>query len=175
VQWHAADFERQATELEAATTVMGQRHRTADALPTGPTLAAKASQRVTRLERDATQLRDWLAAHPEDRQRPTGGIRKRDRSDNESANMSTSRGVIQGCTGVASVDARHHTIVEAQANGTASEQALLVPVAAAMQALHHAAPGPLQGKSGAPTAASAYQPDDFTYEAVVPSCLCPAG
>ena len=45
--------------------------------------------------------------------------------------MATSRGVIQGYTVVAAVDDRHQIIVEAQAHGTGSEQALLLPVVAA--------------------------------------------
>ena len=130
-----ADYARQATKLEAATTAMVQRHRAADALPTEPDLAAKAAERITRLDRDAAQLRDWLAAHPADRRGPTGGIRKSNRTDNESAKMATSKGVIQGYTGVAAVDAQHQIIVEAQAHGTGSEQELLLPVVEAMQGL----------------------------------------
>jgi transposase len=130
-----AEFARQATKLEAATTVMVQRHRAADALPIEPDLAAKAAQRITQLDRDATQLRDWLAAHPADRRGPTGGIRKSNRTDNESAKMATSKGVIQGYTGVAAVDAQHQIIVEAQAHGTGAEQELLLPVVEAMHAM----------------------------------------
>ena len=44
----------------------------------------------------------------------------------------TSKGVIQGYTGVAAVDSQCQIIVEAQAHGTGSEQALLVPVVEAM-------------------------------------------
>ena len=47
--------------------------------------------------------------------------------------MATSKGVIQGYTGVAAVDARHQVIVEAQAHGTGSEQELLLPVVDAMK------------------------------------------
>ena len=47
--------------------------------------------------------------------------------------MATSKGVIQGYTGVAAVDAKHQIIVEAQAHGTGSEQELLIPVVAALQ------------------------------------------
>ena len=128
-----AEFERQAAKLEAATTVMVERHRAADARPIEPDLAAKAAERITRSERDATQLRDWLAAHPEDRRGPTGGIRKSNRTDNESAKMATGKGVIQGDTGVAAVDARRQIIVEAQAHGTGSEHELLVPIVQAMR------------------------------------------
>jgi len=47
--------------------------------------------------------------------------------------MATSKGVIQGYTGVAAVDAKHQIIVDAQAPGTGSEQELLVPVVKAIQ------------------------------------------
>jgi hypothetical protein len=47
--------------------------------------------------------------------------------------MATSKGVIQGYTGVAAVDAKHQIIVEAQAHGTGSEQELLLPVVEAMK------------------------------------------
>src|SRR5450759_565854 len=130
-----ADFGRQATKLEAATTRMVQRHREEDTRPTEPDLAVKAAQRIARLEREATQLREWLAAHPEDRCGPKGTIRKSNRTDNESAKMATGKGVIQGYTGVAVVDRKHQIIVAAQAHGTGSEQELLVPVVMAIQPL----------------------------------------
>jgi hypothetical protein len=60
-------------------------------------------------------------------------VRKSNRTDNESAKMATAKGVIQGYTGVAAVDAKHQVIVEAQAHGTGSEQELLLPVVEAMK------------------------------------------
>jgi transposase len=130
-----AEFERQATKLEAVVTTMLARHRANDALPVEPDLVAKATKRIVRLQHDAAQLREWLAAHPEDRRGPKGAVRKSNRTDNESAKMATGKGVIQGYTGVAAVDSAHQIIVEAQAHGTGSEQELLVPVVTAMQPL----------------------------------------
>ncbi len=52
---------------------------------------------------------------------------------NESAKMATSKGVIQGYCGVATVDAKHQIIVDAQAHGTGSEQERLIPVVQAIQ------------------------------------------
>lgn len=130
-----ADFEQQATKLEAATRTLVERHRAADAAPVEPTLAAKTERRITRLEHDAAQLRDWLAEHPEDRRGPKGTLRQSNRTDNESAKMATGKGVIQGYTGVAAVDAAHQIIVEAQAHGTGSEQEALLPVVTAMTAV----------------------------------------
>jgi len=128
-----ADFEKQAAKLEAAATTMLARHREADGLPVEPDLAAKAMQRVARLEHDAAQIRDWLATHPGDRRSAKGAMRKSNRTDNESAKMATGKGVIQGYCGVAAVDSRHQIIVEAQAHGTGSEQELLLPVVTAIQ------------------------------------------
>ena len=123
-----AEFVRQAEKLEAAAQVIVQRHRATDALPVEPPLAAKEAQRVAQLQHDAAELRTWLAAHPDDRRGPTGGVRQSNRTDNDSAKMATGKGVIQGYTGVAAVDDRSQIIVVAQAHGTGSEHELLLPV-----------------------------------------------
>src|ERR1019366_7497921 len=128
-----ADFERQAGKLETAAKVMLERHRAEDQRAIEPELKAKETQRITRLQTDAAQIRQWMADHPEDRKGSKGTVRKSNRTDNESAKMATSKGVIKGYTGVAAVDARHQIIVEAQAHGTGSEQELLIPVVKAMQ------------------------------------------
>ena len=52
--------------------------------------------------------------------------------------MSTSKGVVQGYTGVATVDEKAQIIVDAQAHGTGSEQELLLPVIKATDALRNA-------------------------------------
>ncbi len=130
-----AGFGAQASKLEAAAATMLARHRATDALPVEPDLAAKAEARITRLEQDARQIREWLAAHPEDRRGAKRAIVKSNRTDNESAKMATSKGVIQGYTGVAAVDDKHQIICEAQAHGTGSEQALLLPVVTALAPL----------------------------------------
>ncbi len=127
-----AEFTQRAEKLEAAAQTMLERHRETDALELEPDVAAKATARIARLTQDAQQLREWLAAHPEDRRGPTGGLRKSNRTDNASAKMATDKGVIQGYTGVAAVDAKHQIIAEAQAHGTGSEQELLLSVVEAL-------------------------------------------
>jgi transposase len=123
-----ADFERQAAKLEAAAQAMLARHRENDALPVEPSLDTKAQQRIERLRKESAQLRTWLKANPEDRKGSKGSLRKSNRTDNQSAKMATSKGVIQGYTGVAAVDGKHQIIVAAQAHGTGSEQELLLPI-----------------------------------------------
>jgi transposase len=126
-----AEFERQAAKLEAAAATMVARHRAGDDRPPEPDLDTKAATRRARLERDAAELRGWLAAHPEDRRGVKGSIRKSNRTDPESAKMATSKGVIQGYTAVAVVDAAAQIIVAAAAHGTGSEHELLAPMVAA--------------------------------------------
>jgi transposase len=128
-----AEFTQRAEKLEAAAKTMLDRHRETDTAELEPDLAAKTTERIARLTRDAEQLRAWLATHPTDRHGPTGGLRKSNRTDNESAKMATDKGVVQGYTGVAAVDAKHQIIVNAQAHGTGSEQELLLPVVDALE------------------------------------------
>jgi transposase len=130
-----ADFARQASKLERAAQQIVERHRAADALSPEPALIEKDTERRARLEHDAGQLRAWLAATPDERRGVKGGVRKSNRTDNESAKMATGKGVIQGYTGVAAVDATYQIIVDAQAHGTGSEQELLLPVVTAISAL----------------------------------------
>ena len=133
-----ADFIKQAAKLERAAQQMLARHRAQDALSVEPSLDDKAARRIAELHREAAKIRHWLDTHPEDRKGAKGNIRKSNRTDNDSAKMATSKGVIQGYTGVAAVDSRHQIIVEAQAHGTGSEQALLMPMVEATAALRTA-------------------------------------
>lgn len=54
-------------------------------------------------------------------------------TDNESAKMTTSKGTIQGYTGVAAVDKKHQIIIDAQAFGEGQEHHVLQPVLKAIE------------------------------------------
>ena len=122
------DFLHQAEKMETAARKMLEQHRAADAAPQSEREAARQARKLERLQQEARQMRDWLAANPKDRQGVKGGVRLSNRTDNESAKMATGKGVIQGYTGVAAVDEAAQIIVAAQAHGTGSEQELLVPL-----------------------------------------------
>jgi transposase len=130
-----AEFEREAAKIEGQVRKMLARHREQDARGVEPDLTVKDRERVEALSRDAAKLRQWLKENPQDRRGAKGKARKSNRTDNESAKMATDKGVIQGYTGVAAVDSAHQIIVEAQAHGSGSEQALLIPVVEAMRDL----------------------------------------
>lgn len=123
-----AEFLAQAQKMERAATTLLERHQANDAGAAEDALDARAAARIERLTREATRIRQWLAAHPDDRPGTRGAIRKSNRTDNDSAKLATDKGVIQGYCGVAVVDAAHQVIVEASAHGTGAEQELLLPV-----------------------------------------------
>ncbi|MBN4054498.1 hypothetical protein JYT87_02190 [Nitrospira defluvii] len=56
----------------------------------------------------------------EDKPGKNGNIKKSNITDNESAKMATSHGVIQGYNGIAAADAKHQVIVAAEAQGSGS-------------------------------------------------------
>ena len=143
------EFIARAAKLEAEAKKMVARHRDEDA-KAEPSPDAKAAKRIERLTRDAKQMRDWLAANPAERKGAKGAIIKSNLTDNESAKMATSKGVIQGYCGVAAVDAKHQIIVGAEAHGTGSEQALLIPMVEAITPLLIKAENGEQRKEGQP-------------------------
>ncbi|MEZ5611916.1 MAG: hypothetical protein R3E33_00195 [Rhodocyclaceae bacterium] len=112
--------------METAVQRMMDRHAQADARPSSDPEAERAVRTRERLTREAARIRAWLAEHPEDRKGAKGAVRLSNRTDNESAKMATGKGVIQGYTGVATVDAKAQVVLDAQAHGTGSEQELLL-------------------------------------------------
>jgi len=126
-----ADFIREADKMEATVKRIMARHTEADTNGED-TEAARAARTVERLKAEAAKIRTWLDAHPDER-RSEGKSRLSNRTDNESAKMATGKGVIQGYTGVAAVDAKAQIVIDAQAHGTGSEQELLLPVVEAIE------------------------------------------
>ena len=130
-----ADYQRQVLRMERVAKQMLEKHQATDSALTDDALIKRDAQKLARLQQEAQQLRDWLNNNPNDRQGAKGSIRLSNLTDNESAKMATSKGVVQGYTGVATVDEKAQIIVDAQAHGTGSEQALLLPVIKATDGL----------------------------------------
>ncbi len=121
-----ADFQRQLDKMQAQAQRMIEAHRLADGRPEDED--KRQARKLERLQREAAQLSQWLRDHPQDRMGTAGKPVLSNLTDNESAKMATDKGVIQGYTGVATVDDKHQIVVDAQAFGTGSENALLAPV-----------------------------------------------
>lgn len=124
-----ADYARQADKMERAAQQMLSKHQATDQPSRSDEAMQREARQLARLQKEAKQLRDWLAAHPKDRKGAgKNSVRLSNRTDNESAKMATGKGVIQGYTGVATVDEKAQVIVDAQAHGCGTEHELLLPV-----------------------------------------------
>ncbi|HEY4760050.1 MAG TPA: transposase, partial [Thermoguttaceae bacterium] len=122
-----AELQKKRRKLERAVQRMLQTHRERDAGSVTPDLAAKEAQYRRTLRRQIRKLKGWLADN-DDKIGKSGKPLKSNLTDNESAKMKTSHGVIQGYDGLAAVDSKHQIIVAAQAFGAAQEHDLLLPL-----------------------------------------------
>ena len=121
------DFGKKVQKMERAVRHLVRRHREADAAGESSPLQAAREKQIATLKRATKKVKAWLSKN-EDKPGATGRPRKSNVTDNESAKMKTSKGVIQGYVGVTMVDARHQVVVHAEAWGEAQEHALLVPM-----------------------------------------------
>ncbi len=121
------DFQKKVAKLERAVGVLTERHRQDDAQGAVSDEGAARVQQMETLTRVSAKIRDWLSEH-EDKVGPSGRVKKSNLTDNNSAKMKTSKGVLQGYTGVGVVDAKHQVIVHGKAYGEAQEHGLLQPM-----------------------------------------------
>ena len=122
-----AELQNKRKKLERAVTRILKLHRERDAGSVNTDIEAKDKQYRLKLRAHIRKIDAWLAMH-DDKIGKSGKPIKSNITDNESAKMKTSHGVIQGYDGVAAVDARHQIIVHANAYGQAQEHDLLLPI-----------------------------------------------
>jgi transposase len=137
------EFEHKRQKLEKRIDALLEAHRQADRAETAPELYEREAKQRETLQARAEKLTMWLESH-EDKIGAQGKPIKSNLTDNDSAKMTTSHGVIQGYDGVAMVDQRHQVIVHAHAFGEAQEQHLLAPMIAGTRAAFQASAGHLQ-------------------------------
>ncbi len=89
-------------------------------------MRAREEQQREKLQRASRKIKRFLEDN-EDRVGTSGRVVQSNITDNDSAKMKTSHGVIQGYTGVAAVDAKHQVIAQAEAHGQGQEYGLLEP------------------------------------------------
>jgi hypothetical protein len=129
-----AELAHEAKRMETAVAKMLKAHRQDDENPGAGEDASRNAARIEHLQTEAQRIRRFLATH-EERRSDKGAIRKSNVTDNDSAKMATAKGVIQGYTAVAAVDAQAQIIVAAQAHGSGSEQSVLLPMVKKTDAL----------------------------------------
>jgi transposase len=122
-----ADFGKKIEKMERAVEHLVKRHREADARGEETPLERARAKQIETLEAALAKVRGFLRCH-EDKVGAGGRVKKSNITDPESAKMKTSKGVIQGYTGVAVVDGKHQIVVGAEAFGEGQEHGLLVPM-----------------------------------------------
>ncbi len=122
-----AELAHEAERMERAVAKMLKAHRGCDEAKERGDDRIRERAYMHRLQSEAKRIREFLATHTE-RRSEKGALRKSNLTDNDSAKMATSKGVIQGYTAVAAVDAKAQVIVAAQAHDSGSEQSVLLPM-----------------------------------------------
>jgi len=121
------DYKKKAAKLEKAIENMVARHHRSDSCDLNETLHKREEKQIKTMRNHLSKIRGWLAVN-EDKIGKSGKPIKSNITDNESAKMKTSRGIIQGYNGVTTVDAKHQVIVNAEAFGQGNEQDVLEPM-----------------------------------------------
>lgn len=128
-EWSGTKVELKVKQkkLEGAIARMLKAHRERDRSETNAEAVEQEQQYIETLKSHVKKLKAWLDDN-DDKPGKSGKPRKSNVTDNDSAKMKTSHGVIQGYDGVAAVDARHQVVVHAEAFGEAQEHDLLQPM-----------------------------------------------
>ena len=118
------ELTKKKEKMEKAVKQIIARHREMDKTEANQTIIDQEKQYAATLKEKIKKIKYWLNDN-DDKPGRTGKPRKSNVTDNESAKMKTSKGVIQGYDGVAMVDSKHQVIVHAAAFGEPQEHELL--------------------------------------------------
>ena len=121
------DLTKKKKKMEQVIRQMITRHRETDEREQNNDVTKQEEKYVATLKQNVKKIRTWLKEN-DDKPGKTGKPIKSNITDNESAKMKTSHGVIQGYDGVAVVDNKHQVIVHADVFGAPQEQELLQPM-----------------------------------------------
>lgn len=120
------DLKKKQKKINRAVRRILKKHRDSDQKELDGDIREREQRQLKTLRKASRKIREFLAENEE----KIGAIGKPIQSnitDNESAKMKTSHGVIQGYIGVAAVDSQHQVVVHAEAHGQPQEHELLKP------------------------------------------------
>jgi transposase len=112
------ELQKKAQKIEQSVRLLVRRHREVDRGKRDPDQEEKEKRAVKNLRKKAKKIREWLDEN-EEKTGTQGKPVKSNMTDNESAKMPRSHGVIQGYNGIAAVDEKCQVVVDAQAFGGA--------------------------------------------------------
>lgn len=129
-----AELAHRAERLDKAARKIIEAHQRQDASGVAPDADEQRQARIQALHKEAQATRDFIARNAPRRNRK-GQELKTNVTDPESAKMATGKGVIQGYAAQAAVDSQNQIIVAADVTGSGSEQAMLLPMVKASEAV----------------------------------------
>jgi transposase len=121
------ELKKKQQKMEQAVRYLMEKHREMDARAETDSVMEREQKQIETLREKVKKLKSWLKQN-EEKIGKSGKPRKSNLTDNESAKMKSSHGVIQGYDGVAAVDQKHQVIVHAEAFGQPQEHELLKPM-----------------------------------------------
>ncbi len=121
------DFKKKCIKLENAIERIVKRHRESDLTEAEQRTKKTEEQYISTLKKQVKKIKEWSDDN-DDKTGHKGKAIKSNITDNDSAKIKTSNGIIQGYNGVAMVDDKHQVIVGAKAFGEATEYNLLGPM-----------------------------------------------
>jgi len=122
-----AEFGKKKKKMEQAVRRVLEKHREMDKKIAGEDVIAADGRYVKTLRSQIRKIKEWMDDN-DDKPGKSGRPIKSNVTDNDSAKMKSSNGVIQGYDGVAAVDSKHQVVVHAEAFGMAQEHDLLEPM-----------------------------------------------
>jgi transposase len=124
-----ADFERKYKKIDRAVRRMLKKHREEDeqGQVNDHTRHAAEEKQLAKLREVSSKVKKHYKTST-DKLGHRGQPINSNITDNDSAKMKTSHGVIQGYVGVSAVDSKHQIIISAEAFGEAQEHKLLQPI-----------------------------------------------
>ena len=120
-------FKKKKGKMEKAVSYILNKHRTTDSNDCESNIRDQERRYIETVEKSIKKIESFLKTE-KDKIGKSGNPINSNITDNESAKMKTSKGVIQGYDGVAAVDDKHQVIVHAEAFGKAQENDLLEPM-----------------------------------------------
>jgi len=121
------ELTKKKEKMEQAVKQIMKRHHETDVKEKDKGVVEQEEKYVSTIKNKVKKIKAWLKDN-EDKPGKRGKPIKSNITDNESAKIKTSHGVIQGYNGVAVVDEKHQVIVHAEAFGAAQEHDLLKPM-----------------------------------------------
>ena len=111
--------------IEKSVDFLVKKHQAQDKEdPCAASILEKEKKALKNLPQKAAKIQRWLDDH-EDKKGARGNTIQSNITDNESAKMTSSHGVIQGYNGIAAVDDMHQVVIHAEAHGSGSEHQTL--------------------------------------------------